>query len=278
MRWIHAALFGSALLIHNAVAEFKFSVTGTRNGVPIPQNEIKLVPFEFGRSRNTKGAVSPPHRQTKRANPTISSANWCGSVNYTPSSNQIKIVHAYWRHPTCTKRTGVTTYPQAVAAWAGIDGDTWLTALLQSGTVCKIDSATAQVRHEAWWQWVPEAAFTISTMPVNPGDWFEVTINTTSTTAGTITLTNIDRGHTYTIHLTGGPTLGRINADFVVERPYYGGSLASFASFTETWFQDAYAVRTTGSNLGLLGANQYQIPGLCASAEYDNLNGRSWSL
>jgi hypothetical protein len=32
----------------------------------------------------------------------------------------------------------VTTYPQAAANWVGIDGDSYTSALLQSGTVCKV--------------------------------------------------------------------------------------------------------------------------------------------
>lgn len=80
--------------------------------------------------------------------------------------------------------------------------------------------------------------------------------------------------------LSNGPTLARTNADWVVERPYYGGSLAGFASFTDVWFEQAYATLTgTGgtSSLGILGAKQYQIQGLCSSAEYDNERLVAWS-
>lgn len=139
MRWTVAVLLSSALLAGKALAELTFTVEATHNGVPIPESEIKLDPFEFGRSRIGQGAATPSsHRKTRRANPPVNSANWCGSVNYTPSSNQIKLIHGYFQHPTCSKRNGVNTYPQAAAAWVGIDGDTWTSALLQSGTVCKV--------------------------------------------------------------------------------------------------------------------------------------------
>lgn len=156
MRWIRAALLGSFLLgyHHHALvaAELTFTVEATRDGVPVPQSEIKLVPFEFGRSRNGRGSP-PPHGQgqgtqghhdnrrkskTRRANAQVDSANWCGSVSSTPSNRQIKDIHGYFQHPECSKRAGVTTYPQAAAAWVGIDGDTASTSLLQSGTVCKV--------------------------------------------------------------------------------------------------------------------------------------------
>jgi hypothetical protein len=138
MRWTVAALLGSALVAHKALAELTFTVEATRNGVPIPQSEIRLVPFEFGRSR--MGHATPPevHRKTRRSNPTANSANWCGSVNTTPSTNQIKVIHGTFQHPTCSLRSGMTTFPQAAANWVGIDGDSYTAALLQAGTVCKV--------------------------------------------------------------------------------------------------------------------------------------------
>jgi hypothetical protein len=144
MRWTLTALLGSALVAHQALAELNFTVTATRNGVPIPESEIRLEPFEFGRSRMGHSVPPKAHRKTRRANPTASSANWCGSVNTvpsSPSSSQIKVIHGVFQHPTCTQRAGVTTYPQAAANWVGIDGDSWLSALLQAGTVCKVCSS-----------------------------------------------------------------------------------------------------------------------------------------
>lgn len=91
------------------------------------------------------------------------------------------------------------------------------------------------------------------------------------------TISNLNQGHTYTINISSGPTLARVNADWVVERPYYGSSLAAFPSFTDVWFDEAWATLNSGS-LGILGAKQYQIPGLCASQEWDNSHEVSWSL
>ncbi|KAK0616803.1 concanavalin A-like lectin/glucanase domain-containing protein, partial [Immersiella caudata] len=262
-----AALLLSACLASQAAAQFTFKVEATFKGRPIPQSEIKLERIDIKKNspstvkllpeKASKAEADPIVR--KRANPTAASANWCGSVNHATNANQIKLIHAYYQHPTCTKRTGVTQYPQAVAAWAGIDGDSWPGALLQSGTVCKIDNSTGIVRNEAWWQWLPNGAYTISSLPVAANDWFEVTINTTSSTSAKVTLSNISQGYAYTITINNGQALGRLDADWVVERPYYGSGLSGFASFTDIWFQDAYATRVSGS-LGILGATQLQIP------------------
>jgi hypothetical protein len=167
-----AALLLSACLAGQAAAQFTFKVEATFKGKPIPQSEIKLERIDTKKNAPSTVKLLPEKNKAeadpivrKRANPTASSANWCGSVNHATNANQIKLIHTYFQHPTCTKRTGVTQYPQAVAAWAGIDGDTWASALLQSGTVCKIDNSTGIVRNEAWWQWLPNGAYTISSLP-----------------------------------------------------------------------------------------------------------------
>ncbi|KAK3381953.1 concanavalin A-like lectin/glucanase domain-containing protein [Podospora didyma] len=265
-------------VIKAAPKKFAFTVEAHFKGKPLSQSEIKIDAIDpvvgtRGRARQQKPSDSElaiSKNKNRRSNPTVASGNWCGSVNHTPSSNQIKVIHAYFQHPACTKRPGVTTYPQAAAAWTGIDGDIWTSSLLQSGTVCKIDNSSGAVRNEAWWQWVPSGAYTITSMPVAAGDWFEVTINTTSSTSAKVTLSNISQGYSYTMTISGGAALGRVDADWVVERPYYGSSLAGFAKFTDVWFESAYATLANGANLGILGANQLQIAGTCTSAEYDN--------
>lgn len=283
----------SACLATQAMAQtaekdqgFTFTVEATFKGKKIPQTEIKLAKMAPGKQSQSGKKISAEKTSQseieaairKRANPTSNSANWCGSVNHATTANPIKLIHAYFQTPTCTKRTG-QTYPQAVAQWAGIDGDSWPSALLQSGTVCKFDNSSASARYEAWWQWLPSGAYTISSLPVAANDWFEVTINTTSSTAGKVTLSNISQGYAYTITISGGATLGRLDADWVIERAAYGSGLSGFAKFTDVWFQEAYAQRVSGStNIGILGATQLQIPDLCASSEYDNANEVSWSL
>ncbi|KAK4243279.1 hypothetical protein C7999DRAFT_18355 [Corynascus novoguineensis] len=300
MRWTFAALFGPALVAQQVSARLTFTVEATRHGVPIPPSEIKLEPFVPGRTR--MGHAMPPQGRpkTRRDNVQVDSANWCGSVNRAPSGSDIQLAHGTFQHPTCSVRSG-QTYPQASANWVGIDGDSYTSALLQAGTVCKIDNSTGIVKHEAWWQWVPSAAYTITSMPgqflrsfqvnschvtdslifiVAPDDWFEVTLDTTSTTSAEITISNLSQGQTYSIRIQSGPTLARADADWVVERPYYGTALSGFPTFTDVWFEQAYAKQqqTTTTTMGVQGAKQYQIPGLCASMEWEDDKEVSWSL
>ncbi|KAK3942630.1 concanavalin A-like lectin/glucanase domain-containing protein [Diplogelasinospora grovesii] len=284
MKHFQAALLSALALTQAVLAEFSYTIEATHNGVPIPQDQIKLEAHEpttdiLNRTwAPSPPSSKPPSRTGKRSNPVSISANWCGAVKHTNSSNQIKIVHGYFQHPTCSLRSGVTSYPQYAAPWVGIDGDTWTSAILQSGTVCTVSSAGA-VSNSAWFQWFPSAAVTISSMPVNAGDWFEVTVNTTSNTAGKVTITNVSQGVTYTATLTGGATLGRLDADWVLEDPVSSSGQVPFASFTETWFESAYATTTSGASLGIDGATMYQIgsSGTCQSAEYDNADLYVWS-
>lgn len=143
-----------SFLISPALSELTYTVEATDNGVPIPQSEIHLEPFEpgtFGHAFNkniTLPTRSKGSKLARRTNPVANSANWCGSVRLASSSNPIKLIHGTFQHPTCTRRTG-QTYPQAVAAWVGIDGDSYTSALLQSGTVCKINAATGAIVYVA---------------------------------------------------------------------------------------------------------------------------------
>jgi len=99
------------------------------------------------------------------------------------------------------------------------------------------------------------------------------------TPANPSTITNLSQRYTYSVTLTGGPTLARVDADWVVERPYFGKTLSGFATFTDVWFEDTYAELLSGmGTIGVLGANQYQIPGMCTSMEWDDRHLVSWSL
>jgi len=156
MKSFSVLLFLTSLFSPLALAsdgEFEFTVTASHNGVPIPESEIELKPFEPGSapwhteedSSSQSGPTMRHRMKSKRANPIAYSNNWCGSVRKTTGTNKIKKLHAYFQHPGCSKRTGVTQYPQATAVWGGIDGDSWTSALLQAGTVCKVRICIAAV-------------------------------------------------------------------------------------------------------------------------------------
>ncbi|KAM7184611.1 Concanavalin A-like lectin/glucanase domain containing protein [Rhypophila sp. PSN 637] len=305
MKLLNTLLLLFSLLLAPVLAELHFTVEATQDGVPIPASEIKLEPFEPGtlgdknQNSSSTAQVRGSRRLTRRSNAQANSNNWCGPVKHTvssPSTSLVKLVHGEFVHPACTKRTGTaSSYPQAAAFWVGIDGDAVTSALFQAGTVCKPLSLLlarplplkrkhktnlpgSLVRNQVWWQWVPSSAYFISSMTLQAGDYMEIIVNTTSSTAGRVTINNLTRGQAYTMGITNGPALARVDAEWIVERPTYGGTLAGFARFGDLWFDNAYGKTVGGANLGILGSKQYQIPSLCSSLEYDDATTEAWAL
>lgn len=77
----------------------------------------------------------------------------------------------------------------------------------------------------------------------------------------------------YTITLTQGPTLARVNADWIVEDPASGGGgHTPFPHFDAVWFEDAYAATANGSRYGMDRGQMYGISGRCAPHAYDSAN------
>lgn len=197
MRYTKVCLLLLGLAARAALADITYTVTAIHKGKPVKPSDIVLQRIEPGRHQLTTAARQPKPKSrggnARRSNPTVYSTNWCGAVQHSPSTNPITSVHAFFQVPTLSQRAGVTSFPQYVAPWVGIDGATWSTALLQSGTtssVCclypdlslptggfptddarltrlpQINSAGVQTNW-AWLEWVPDAAYTIPNFPGN---------------------------------------------------------------------------------------------------------------
>lgn len=126
-----------------ALSELTYNVTATKNGAPVQGSDIVLERIEPSLHRLNTTLTSPTarkdrNRKAKRTNPIYYSSNWCGAVQHSVSTNKITSVHAYFQVPTLSQRPGVTSFPQYVATWVGIDGATWGSALLQSGITSQV--------------------------------------------------------------------------------------------------------------------------------------------
>jgi hypothetical protein len=144
MKYLQASFLLLALAAQSAVAELTYTVTGTHNGKPVKPSDIvfeRKAPSLYRLNTTVESQPKPKDRggrRAKRANPVYTSSNWCGAVQHSPSTNKITSVHAYFQVPTLSQRPGVTSFPQYVAAWVGIDGATWGSALLQSGVTSQV--------------------------------------------------------------------------------------------------------------------------------------------
>ncbi|OIW24719.1 concanavalin A-like lectin/glucanase [Coniochaeta ligniaria NRRL 30616] len=275
MKYFHTSFITLALMARLALSELTYTVTATKNGTPVQDSDIVLERVEPSLHRLNTTLTGPAKlkdrgRRAKRTNPTYYSSNWCGAVQHSVSTNKITSVHAYFQVPTLSQRPGVTSFPQYVATWVGIDGATWGSALLQSGVTSQLSSTGVQTNW-AWLEWIPDAAYNIPSFPVATGDWIEVTVSASSSTAGSISISNLDQSTNYLIPLTNGTPLGRVDADWIVEDPATSGGPAPLARFSDTWFEDCTVSTANGTSKYVDAATMYFLSGSkCTSTQYDS--------
>ncbi|KAJ3880698.1 glutamic protease [Lentinula edodes] len=165
------------------------------------------------------------------------STNWSGVVIETPPSGQ-----------TFSKVTGTFVVPTpsgnsgAASAWVGIDGDTASQSILQSGVDFTISGG--RVTYDAWFEWFPNFATDFSNFAISSGNTITVTVQSTSSTRGTVTLTNESTGKTVTQALSAPDSAAALrgqNAEWIVEDFEEGNSLVPFANFGTVEFTGASA-------------------------------------
>jgi hypothetical protein len=173
----------------------------------------------------------------------------------SPQTNSVSAVSASWIVPTVTGPKSGTTYS---AVWVGIDGYSDST-VEQVGTEQNVVNGTAE--YGAWWEMYssgkgqPEQP--INSMTIEPGDSItaSVTYITSGTYSGYFLLSIVDNSRsndsfsTYeSSSQTQSPTANRSSAEWIVEAPTVGGSVASVANFGSVTFTNASATinGTTG--------------------------------
>lgn len=177
-------LLGS-LAAWSVAAEISFVVEATRNNGAVDiSSELELVPlpprqrWQHGTRHQSRPA---PGKGSKRD--TVSySGNWCGASQHSTPNDQIVNTFSYLTAPNLKLRPGLPT-PQFAAAWVGIDGAACKQALLQAGITTVVNSNGGQSA-SAWWQWYPDASYSIKGLPVKAGDWIAVNITAVTATEG----------------------------------------------------------------------------------------------
>lgn len=181
------------------------------------------------------------------------SSNWSGAVLETPSSGYFKSATGRFTVPT-PKYAG-SGGSESASAWVGIDGDTCGSGLLQAGVDFTVDSS-GSVSYDSWYEWYPDYAYDFSNFGVSAGDVIQVDVTATSTTKGTLKLTNVSTGQSVskTLSAPSGSTLCRQNAEWIVEDFSEGGSLVALSNFGTVVFTNAGASLSTGGTEGLSSA------------------------
>jgi hypothetical protein len=88
------------------------------------------------------------------------SENWSGAAITSPPSGQtFNAVSGTFTAPTPCVPSGAAASvgDYAASAWVGIDGNTYSTAILQTGVDFTV-SSSGEVFYDAWYEWYPDSA------------------------------------------------------------------------------------------------------------------------
>ncbi|HMK64045.1 MAG TPA: G1 family glutamic endopeptidase [Acidimicrobiales bacterium] len=190
------------------------------------------------------------------APPSGSSCSFPSSSSNPSYSGHYTSLSATWTVPTVT--SGSSTYS---SVWTGIDGFT-NDDLIQAGT--SQDYISGKASYFAWWEILPAADTTISSIAVDPGD--SVTVSITKETsaikspatcsAGQWLITLTDNGSTShsaqkefaTCQSYSGPAT---SAEYIVEAPEVNGSVATLADYASATLGAPSVLQVNGANVDL---------------------------
>lgn len=99
------------------------------------------------------------------------SENWSGAAITSPPSGQtFNAVSGRFTVPTPSAPSGVaaTDGEYSASAWVGIDGNTYSTAILQTGVDFTV-TTSGEVSYDAWYEWYPDYAYDFD-LTISAGD------------------------------------------------------------------------------------------------------------
>lgn len=242
---LSTALVASALARPSTLSErVQQRADGTRRHRTQP-----LVKVGSGLKENSI-SISPSGNNTSHVQ---YSSNWSGAVLEQPSSGYFKSATGRFTVPRPQHVGSGGT--ESSSAWVGIDGDSCASGLLQAGIDFTVSSSGA-VSYDAWYEWYPDYAYDFSNFAVSAGNVIQVDITATSTTKGTVKLTNVSTGKSVsqTLSAPSGSVLCRQNAEWIVEDFEQNGSLVALSNFGTVVFTQASAALSTGGSEDLSSA------------------------
>jgi hypothetical protein len=217
----------------------------------LEQTEIFHGPVKQTKLANPTAVESNPGLANQASN-TAYSWNWSGYVDFSGAtsygSNSYYFLENDYVVPVAEQAFGACTNNWDYgSAWNGIDG--WgsgdvLQAGIEFDAYCALGGIIKSSYYSAWYEWFPYGEVRIGGFPVSPGDDMFVEVWHTSPTQGYAYIVNYTTNqYTGSIGFTAPPgtTLVGNSAEWVVERPTVGGSLATLTNYTMDPFWDAYA-------------------------------------
>ena len=169
--------------------------------VPTPHSSVSHLKPTTSTSSGNSGSGSTSSGSSSSSGPSksqppasYSSFNWSG---YMDTSGAFTGVSGAWTVPNVS---GNGTNTSADGTWIGIGGVT-TSDLIQTGTQDFV-SARGHVTSSAFYEVLPQAAITITSMTVVPGDSMSATISELSPGAWTITIADQTDNESYTTTLS----------------------------------------------------------------------------
>jgi hypothetical protein len=187
------------------------------------------------------------HRPAAGSNGT--STNWSGQVLL---NGQTSLTNASFYYliadyvvPVAEQAFGACTGGwDYSSSWIGIDGYN-SSDVLQAGTESDAycSGSSKSTLYAAWYEWFPNYEVRIGSFPVAAGDDMFVEVWSTSATVGHAYVVNYNTNQSVnlTFNAPNGTTLKGNSAEWVVERPSVGGSLATLTNYIQDFFENAYA-------------------------------------
>jgi hypothetical protein len=212
-----------------------------------------------------KNATAPKIAETT----STTSSNWSGVVDFSGASyynNSSSFYYIYDEYvvPVAEAATCNATWEYS-SSWIGIDGY-GSADVLQAGTESDAycTGSTTYTYYSPWYEWYPYGEVRVTSVPVAPGDDIFVEVWHTSATQGYAYLVNLNTNQYFDIGFSAYPGYGLIgnSAEWVVERPSVGGSLATLTKYTDDLFWDcgAYTENYTFYDPGYSGAYLVSMP------------------
>ena len=152
---------------------------------------------------------------------TYYSANWSG---YAVGTGPFTEVSGTFNVPAI----GPEPVSTDVSEWVGVDGIT-NSSLIQAGVNEEYSNSGNQIQINAWWEVLPAASTTITTLDISPGDSVTVSLDQVNASTWAITVTDNSTGQSFT---TDQPYSGpQSSAEWIVEAPLVNGQEAILSPF-----------------------------------------------
>jgi hypothetical protein len=219
--------------------------------IPSPQSAVtSLAPTSTNVPVSTGSSSGGSSGVTSASTITYRSSNWSG---YMTTGSRFTTVSGSWIAPSPAATS--TTSSSFDATWIGIGGVT-SPDLIQIGT-SNIVSASGIVSSSAFYELLPAAAVTISSLPIAPGNRISASITEISANQWTVSITNLTLNQTYTMSLSY--TSAHSSAEWIEEDPSYAdGNKTPLDNFGTASFNSGLTT-IGGVSLSIAAANASSI-------------------